>query len=129
MHGPLDASLHRYHPGDQRARRAALRDCRGAPRFGSSGQRHRHRAARLSPLSQEMVKKIEVQDLRLSYGHKEVIHGISFDVYANEILGIIGPAKSGKSSLLRCINRTIEFSDNAKVGGTIKIDDHDVQKL
>ncbi|RMG56710.1 MAG: phosphate ABC transporter ATP-binding protein, partial [Gammaproteobacteria bacterium] len=26
-------------------------------------------------------KKIEVQDLRLAYGDKEVIHGISFDIY------------------------------------------------
>ena len=76
-----------------------------------------------------MVKKIEVQDLRLSYGQKEVIHGISFDVYANEILGIIGPAKSGKSSLLRCINRTIDFTDNAKVSGSIKIDGEDVQEV
>ena len=76
-----------------------------------------------------MVKKIEVRDLRLSYGHKEVIHGISFDVYANEILGIIGPAQSAKTSLLRCINRTIDFNDNAKVSGTIKVDGEDVQKV
>ncbi len=52
-------------------------------------------------------KKVEVQDLRLSYGAKEVIHGISFDIYRSEILGVIGPAQSAKTSLLRCINRTI----------------------
>ena len=34
-------------------------------------------------------KIIEVRDLRLAYGSKEVIHGISFDVFQNEILGII----------------------------------------
>jgi phosphate transport system ATP-binding protein len=76
-----------------------------------------------------MVKKIEVQNLRLSYGPKEVIHGISFDVFRNEILGVIGPAQSGKTSLLRCINRTIEFTDSAKVTGTIKVDGEDVQKV
>ncbi|MGC8742720.1 MAG: phosphate ABC transporter ATP-binding protein [Verrucomicrobiia bacterium] len=73
-------------------------------------------------------KKIEVRDLRLSYGHKEVIHGISFDVYENEILGIIGPAQSGKTSLLRCLNRTIDFIPNAFVSGSIKIDGEDVLK-
>jgi phosphate transport system ATP-binding protein len=73
-------------------------------------------------------KKIEVTDLRLSYGTKEVIHGISFDIYENEILGVIGPAQSGKTSLLRCINRTIEFVSNAKVSGTIKMDETDVRK-
>lgn len=74
-------------------------------------------------------KKIEVQDLRLAYGDKEVIHGISFDIYENEIFGVIGPAQSGKTSLLRCINRTIEFTPSAKVSGTIKVDGQDVFKL
>ncbi len=72
------------------------------------------------------AKKIEVRDLRLSYGPKEVIHGISFDIYENEILGIIGPAQSGKTSLLRCINRTIDFTPGAKVGGTITVDGENV---
>jgi phosphate transport system ATP-binding protein len=74
-------------------------------------------------------KKVEVQNLRLSYGTKEVIHGISFDIYGNEILGIIGPAQSGKTSLLRCINRTIDFTAGAKVSGTIKVDGQDVRQV
>ena len=72
-------------------------------------------------------KKIEVADLRVAYGAKEVIHGISFDVYENEILGVIGPAQSGKTSLLRCINRTIEFTAGSSVQGMIKVDGEDVQ--
>jgi phosphate transport system ATP-binding protein len=76
-----------------------------------------------------MVKKIEVQNLRLSYGRKEVIHGISFDVYRNEILGVIGPAQSGKTSMLRCINRTLEFTPGARMDGVIRIDGEDVQKV
>ena len=60
-----------------------------------------------------MTPRIEVQGLRLAYGAKEVIRGISFEVFANEILGVIGPAQSGKTSLLRCINRTIDFTPNA----------------
>lgn len=75
------------------------------------------------------TKKIEVQNLRLSYGNKEVIHGISFDIFENEILGIIGPAQSGKTSLLRCINRTIDFTVSAKVSGTIRVDGEDVQDV
>jgi phosphate transport system ATP-binding protein len=74
------------------------------------------------------TKKIEIQNLRLSYGQKEVIHGITFDIYHNEILGVIGPAQSAKTSLLRCINRTIEFSPDAKVSGTVKVNRIDVQK-
>jgi len=74
-------------------------------------------------------KKIEVQDLRLAYGTKEVIHGISFDVFEHEIFGIIGPAQSAKTSLLRCLNRTIDFSPHATLTGTIRVDGEDVQRV
>lgn len=73
--------------------------------------------------------KVEVQNLRLSYGTKEVIHGISFHIESNEILGVIGPAQSGKTSLLRCINRTIDFTASAKTTGVVKVDGEDVRHL
>jgi phosphate transport system ATP-binding protein len=73
--------------------------------------------------------KISVKDLRLSYGGKEVIHGISFDVPEHEIFAVIGPAQSGKSSMLRCLNRTIEFVADAKMSGSVAIDGKDVNKL
>jgi phosphate transport system ATP-binding protein len=75
------------------------------------------------------MKKIEVEGLRLSYGSKEVIHGVSFDVAPHEIFAVIGPAQSGKSSLLRCLNRTIEFIAGVKVSGTVKVDGEDVRRV
>jgi phosphate transport system ATP-binding protein len=71
---------------------------------------------------------IRVQDLRLSYGAREVLHGVSFDIRRHEIFGIIGPAQSGKTSLLRCLNRTIEFSPEARVSGVVEVDGRDVAK-
>jgi phosphate transport system ATP-binding protein len=73
--------------------------------------------------------KIEVRDLKLSYGTREVIHGISFEVPRNEIFAIIGPAQSGKSSLLRCLNRTIELVAGARTSGSIKVDGAEVSKM
>jgi phosphate transport system ATP-binding protein len=73
--------------------------------------------------------QIEIRDLRLSYGAREVIHGISFDIRANEIFAIIGPAQSGKTSLLRCINRTIEFNPAATVSGTLKVGGESVSNV
>jgi phosphate transport system ATP-binding protein len=73
--------------------------------------------------------KITVRDLKLRYGEQEVIHGISFDVMPNEIFAVIGPAQSGKSSLLRCLNRTIDFVADTKVTGAITIDGHDVSRI
>jgi len=74
-------------------------------------------------------KTIAVEDLRLSYGVREVIHGISFDVRRNEIFGVIGPAQSGKTSLLRCLNRTVGFTAGATVSGRIRIDNVDVGRV
>ena len=73
--------------------------------------------------------KISVEELRLAYGAKEVIHGISFELHHNEILGVIGPAQSGKSSLVKCLNRTIEFTASAQVTGAIRFDGEDVRRV
>ncbi len=75
------------------------------------------------------VKKIEIEDLRVNFGSREVIKGISFDVYQNEILGIIGPAQSGKSSLLKVFNRTIDLIPHAYYSGEVRIDGINIQNI
>jgi len=77
----------------------------------------------------DKAPKISVRDLRLSYGPKEVIKGISFEVPRNDVFAIIGPAQSGKSSLLRCLNRTVEFVPDARVTGAVEIDGQNVANL
>lgn len=66
--------------------------------------------------------KIAVENLRVSYGHREVLHGLSFTVAPNEIFAIIGPAQSGKTTLLRCLNRTLEFTPHARQSGIVRVD-------
>jgi phosphate transport system ATP-binding protein len=73
------------------------------------------------------TRTISLEDLRLAYGVKEVLHGLTFDIHRNEIFSIIGPAQSGKTSLLRCLNRTIDFTANATVSGRIRIDGQDIR--
>jgi phosphate transport system ATP-binding protein len=69
-----------------------------------------------------MNKKIEIKNLTVNYGTKDVIHNLNLDIYQNEVLAIIGPANSGKSSLLRSLNRMMDFHPTAKVSGDIKLD-------
>ena len=57
-----------------------------------------------------MGNKIEIADLKVSYGDTQALNGITMNVHPNEILGIIGPAQSGKTTLLKVINRTLEFN-------------------
>src|ERR1700751_6028529 len=46
---------------------------------------------------------ISVRDLRVNYGEREILHGISFDVNRGETLVILGGSGSGKSTLLRTL--------------------------
>lgn len=65
----------------------------------------------------------------MSYGNKEVLHNISLNIPGNGIFAVIGPANSGKTTLLKSINRTIELEPGVSVRGTIKVDGEDTQRL
>ena len=46
---------------------------------------------------------ISLRDLHVSYGEREILHGINFDVVRGETLVILGGSGSGKSTLLRAL--------------------------
>ena len=70
--------------------------------------------------------KIRTEELRLSFGKTEILKGINIDVYKNRITGFMGPAGSGKSTLISIINRMIDFEENADISGKVFIDDEDI---
>jgi phosphate transport system ATP-binding protein len=72
--------------------------------------------------------KIRIHNLSARYGRKEVLHRVSLDVPRNGIFAIIGPANSGKTTLLKCINRTLELVPGAAATGTVFIDGEDVRR-
>ena len=76
-----------------------------------------------------MQNKIEISDLKVSYGDIPAINGISFNVIENEILGIIGPAQSGKTTLLKVINRTLDFTQGVSIQGSVKLDGIDISSI
>ena len=79
-----------------------------------------------------MVKdtpKLNVENLHAWYGDTEVIHGISFAIRPNEIFGVIGPAQSGKTTMLKTINRTLDFTEGARMSGLVEMDGVDAYSL
>jgi polar amino acid transport system ATP-binding protein len=53
---------------------------------------------------EEKQPVLKVQNLCKSFGEREVLKGLTFDVYKGEVIVIIGPSGCGKSTLLRCFN-------------------------
>ncbi len=72
---------------------------------------------------------IQISDLKVRYGRVEALKGVSLDVLRNEIFAIIGPAQSGKSTLLKTLNRTIDFSPDARLSGTVKVHGRNVRDI
>jgi phosphate transport system ATP-binding protein len=69
---------------------------------------------------------VEFRNLSAFYGSKEVLRNISFSLARNSLLGIIGPANSGKTTLLKTINRTLDFVGGARFTGEVLINGEDV---
>ncbi len=51
----------------------------------------------------ESEAMISLRDVRVSYGEREILHGVSFDVMRGETMVILGGSGSGKSTLLRTL--------------------------
>ncbi len=47
---------------------------------------------------------LQINNLKKSYGEKEILKGINLNVKKGEVIAILGPSGCGKSTLLRCIN-------------------------
>ncbi|MCF6515316.1 phosphate ABC transporter ATP-binding protein [Lactobacillus sp. S2-2] len=73
-----------------------------------------------------MTKIIETKDVRLFYGKKEALHGISLDFNKNELTALIGPSGCGKSTFLRCLNRMNDLVPGVSIQGDFKLHDKDI---
>lgn len=61
--------------------------------------------------------KLEVKDLRKSFGEKEVLHGISFSIESGRALGLLGRNGAGKTTTIRILMDVFRAS-----GGTVTVD-------
>jgi phosphate transport system ATP-binding protein len=70
--------------------------------------------------------KFEVRNLSVRYGRVKALNGLTIDVYEHEILSIIGPSNSGKTSFLRSLNRMTDLDAQSQTEGRILLDGKDV---
>lgn len=73
-----------------------------------------------------MAEIISTEDVRLYYGKKEALHGISMNFHENEITALIGPSGCGKSTYLRCINRMNDLLEDVTITGSFTFENQDI---
>jgi phosphate transport system ATP-binding protein len=69
-----------------------------------------------------MVDKINIENLSCYYNKKCVLESLNLNVVKNEILGVIGPANSGKTTFLRTLNRMNDFDITYSRKGSVYLD-------
>ncbi len=74
-----------------------------------------------------MKAKISIHNLFFSYEDgPEALQDISLDIYNNEVFVLFGPSRSGKSTLLRLLNRLSDLTENTQRQGTILFNGKDI---
>lgn len=67
--------------------------------------------------AQEVSMKLEVRDLRKTFGENEVLHGISFSVESGSALGLLGRNGAGKTTTIRILMDVFKST-----GGSVLLD-------
>jgi phosphate transport system ATP-binding protein len=79
--------------------------------------------------SQLAAHKLDISHLTVRFGTQVALRDVSLQVLTNEILAVIGPSNSGKSSLLLALNRMVDRVPQASVEGSILLDGADVASI
>ena len=68
-----------------------------------------------------MESKISVKGLKKNFGKLQVLKGMDVEIREGEVVCLIGPYGSGKSTFLRCLNRLEDITD-----GTVVVDGYQI---
>ena len=86
----------------------------------------------MTPMTQDQSNltianpKMSARDVKVFYGEKQAIKGVSIDVDMDHVTAFIGPSGCGKSTFLRTLNRMNDTVASARVEGEITLDGDDI---
>jgi len=86
----------------------------------------------MTPMTQDQSNltianpKMSARDVKVFYGEKQAIKGVSIDVDMDHVTAFIGPSGCGKSTFLRTLNRMNDTVASARVEGEITLDGEDI---
>ena len=84
-------------------------------------KRNTQTAAANSQLSAHNSQLLRISHLKKSYGSLDVLRDINTEVHRGEVISIIGPSGTGKSTFLRCLNLLEQ-----PTSGSIIVDGEDI---
>ncbi len=73
--------------------------------------------------------KFDIKDLNTWFGSFRALKSVSLQIDSNEILSVIGPSNSGKTTFLRTLNRLNDLIPNFKMNGKIELEKEDIRKI
>ncbi len=73
-----------------------------------------------------MNVKFHIEKMNFYFNKNQVLKDINIDIQSNKILGIIGPASSGKTTFLRALNRMNDLEFGSEMDGLILLDDKNI---
>jgi phosphate transport system ATP-binding protein len=107
--------------------REALAPPGGPPEGGENAARVGFTGAKRSiGAPQYSIRRMEVDNVSVSYADREAVKSVSLPVRQGEVLALIGPSGCGKTTLLRSLNRLTELTRTASLSGRILLDDVDI---
>ena len=76
-----------------------------------------------------MSVHIEYNNVTVRYGDDIALDDIDLEIQEKEVFSSVGPANSGKTTFLKCINRTIDLITGTSVDGKILVSGEDVAEM
>ncbi len=71
----------------------------------------------------------KISNLNIWFGRVNSLKDVNLEVKPNEILSIIGPSNSGKTTLLRTLNRLNELALDFKIKGSVEFKGQDLMNI
>jgi phosphate transport system ATP-binding protein len=99
------------------------------PKSPASGEISKRGDTPLANPTPDSSPKLRASNVNFYYGSFQALHDISLDMEVNRITALIGPSGCGKSTFLRNLNRINETIRNARMEGTILLDNEDVRSV
>lgn len=73
--------------------------------------------------------KFNIKELNIWFASVQALKQVSLEIQSNEILSVIGPSNSGKTTFLRMLNRLNDLNQNFRMTGAISLEQVDIKNM